>query len=147
MAGQRVAGRCGARSKGRQSLPLARHRPNAGEGGAHMLSRRDVLTTTIAAGAGLALPSHASVPAQARCEGRPIVDGQIHIWLASTPENPWPDDGIGQAHIPRPFSYYELLSRMNEAGVDRVVIVPPSWEGYHNEYAMGAAKKWPRRFA
>ena len=36
---------------------------------------------------------------------------------------------------------------MDEAGVDRVVIVPPSWEGYHNEYAMEAAKKWPRRFA
>jgi predicted TIM-barrel fold metal-dependent hydrolase len=36
---------------------------------------------------------------------------------------------------------------MDEAGVDRVVIVPPSWEGYHNEYAMEAAKKWPHRFA
>src|SRR5262249_57430875 len=51
------------------------------------------------------------------------------------------------AHIPRPFSYYELLARMDEAGVDRVVIVPPSWEGYRNEYAMEAAKKWPKRFA
>jgi hypothetical protein len=36
---------------------------------------------------------------------------------------------------------------MDEAGVDRVVIVPPSWEGYRNEYAMEAAKKWPHRFA
>ena len=98
-----------------------------------MLSRRDVLTTTIAAGAGLAMASHAPEPAEARFEGRTIVDGQVHIWLASTPERPWPADGIGQAHIPRPFSYYELLARMDEAGVDRVVIVPPSWEGYHNE--------------
>src|SRR5262249_61850706 len=78
---------------------------------------------------------------------RIIVDAQVHLWLADTPERPWPADGVGQAHIPRPFSYYELLARMDEAGVDRVVIVPPSWEGYHNEYAMEAAKKWPHRFA
>jgi hypothetical protein len=25
--------------------------------------------------------------------------------------------------------------------------MPPSWEGYRNEYAMEAAKKWPKRFA
>ena len=69
-----------------------------------------------------------------------ITDAQVHVWADPTPERPWPADGIGQAHIPRPFSYYELLARMDEAGVDRVVIVPPSWEGYRNEYAMEAAK-------
>jgi predicted TIM-barrel fold metal-dependent hydrolase len=36
---------------------------------------------------------------------------------------------------------------MNEAGVDRVVIVPPSWEGNRNDYALEAAKKYPDRFA
>ena len=30
---------------------------------------------------------------------------------------------------------------MDEAGVDRVVIVPPSWQGDHNEYAMEAARR------
>jgi hypothetical protein len=35
-----------------------------------MLSRRDVLTTTVAAGAGLAIASQASEPAEARFEGR-----------------------------------------------------------------------------
>jgi L-fuconolactonase len=64
------------------------------------------------------------------------------VWLASTPERPWRADGIGQAHILQPFSYYELLARMDEAGVDRVVIVPPSWEGYHNEYAMEVVKQF-----
>jgi predicted TIM-barrel fold metal-dependent hydrolase len=114
-----------------------------------MLSRRDALTTTLAAGAGLAMASQTSEPAQAqRGRGRRIiVDAQAHIWKMHTPERPWPADGIGQAHIPRPFSYYELSARMDEAGVDRVVIVPPSWEGYRNEYAMEAAKKWPKRFA
>ena len=111
-----------------------------------MLSRRDVLATTAAAGAALAATS-APQPAKAMSRGRIIVDAQVHLWLMNTPERPWPADGIGQAHIPRPFSYYELLARMDEAGVDRVVIVPPSWEGYHNEYAMEAAKKWPHRFA
>jgi predicted TIM-barrel fold metal-dependent hydrolase len=111
-----------------------------------MLSRRDVLATTAAAGAAVAAASQPQ-PAKAMMAGRTIVDAQVHLWLMNTPERPWPADGIGQAHIPRPFSYYELLSRMDEAGVDRVVIVPPSWEGYHNEYAMEAAKKWPHRFA
>jgi predicted TIM-barrel fold metal-dependent hydrolase len=121
---------------------------------APMLSRRNILTTTLAAGAGLALAPPRAAPAAPACDsakaalgGRIIVDAQVHIWHADTPERPWPADGIGQAHIPRPFSYYELLARMDEAGVDRVVIVPPSWDGYHNEYAMEAAKKWPHRFA
>src|SRR4029077_17382193 len=118
----------------------------AGEGPT-MLSRREALTAAATAGAGLALASQASQPAKARSQGRIIVDAQVHIWRANTPERPWPADGIGQEHIPRPFSYYELSARMDEAGVDRVVIVPPSWEGYHNEYAMEAARKWPRRFA
>jgi predicted TIM-barrel fold metal-dependent hydrolase len=111
------------------------------------LSRRDVLTTSAAAGAGLAIVSQASERAQAQPARRTIVDAQVHIWQMHTPERPWPPDGIGQAHIPRPFSYYELIARMDEAGVDRVVIVPPSWEGYRNDYAMEAAKKWPKRFA
>ena len=99
-----------------------------------MLSRRDVVTT--AAGAAVAMASQGGAPAKAQRRRRIIVDAQVHIWLANTPERPWPADGIGQAHIPRPFSYYELSARMEEAGVDRVVIVPPSWEGYHNEYAI-----------
>jgi predicted TIM-barrel fold metal-dependent hydrolase len=111
-----------------------------------MLSRRDVLATSAAAGAALATTSQPR-PAKAMMGGRTIVDAQAHIWLMNTPERPWPADGIGQAHIPRPFSYYELIARMDEAGVDRLVIIPPSWEGYHNEYAMEAAKKWPHRFA
>ena len=35
---------------------------------------------------------------------------------------------------------------MDQAGVDRVVIVPPSWEGERNDYALEAAKKFPSRF-
>src|ERR1700675_1643006 len=114
-----------------------------------MLSRRDVLTTTAAAGAGLAMAAQAYEPPKSQLASRIIVDAQVQIWLAQTTLLPWPPParGLREARIPRPFSYYELLARMDECVVDRVVIVPPSWEGYHNEYAMEAAKKWPRRFA
>ena len=36
---------------------------------------------------------------------------------------------------------------MDEAGVDRVVIVPPSWPGDRNDYALEAARRYPNRFA
>jgi predicted TIM-barrel fold metal-dependent hydrolase len=51
------------------------------------------------------------------------------------------------AQLPEPFGYDKLLPMMNEAGVDRVVIVPPSWEGERNDYALEAAGKYPDRFA
>jgi hypothetical protein len=102
-----------------------------------MISRRDVVTTTLAAGAGLAM-AQPSQPAKAQPAGRIIVDSQVHLWLANTPERPWPADGIGQAHIPRPFSYYELSARMEEAGVDRVVIVRPG-------RAITTNMRWRRR--
>ena len=38
------------------------------------------------------------------------------------------------------------LRSPDEAGVDRVVIVPPSWEGERNDYALEAARKYPNRF-
>ena len=35
---------------------------------------------------------------------------------------------------------------MDEAGVDRAVIVPPSWPGDRNDYALEAVKRYPNRF-
>jgi predicted TIM-barrel fold metal-dependent hydrolase len=35
---------------------------------------------------------------------------------------------------------------MDEAGVDRVVVVPPGWPGDRNDYALEAAKRYPGRF-
>src|SRR5262245_1200080 len=40
-----------------------------------------------------------------------------------------------------------MLPMMDETGVDRVVIVPPSWEGDRIDYALEAAAKYPKRFA
>ncbi len=39
------------------------------------------------------------------------------------------------------------LDGMKEAGVDRAVIVPPSWEGERNDLALEAARLHPDRFA
>jgi predicted TIM-barrel fold metal-dependent hydrolase len=35
---------------------------------------------------------------------------------------------------------------MAEAGVDRAVLVPPSWEGFRNDYCLAAAQRYPDRF-
>jgi len=75
-----------------------------------------------------------------------IVDAQIHIWGANTPDRPWPG-GRSEAHRPGGFSADEALTEMNAAGVDRVVIVPPSWEGDRNDLALDAARRHPDRFA
>jgi len=75
----------------------------------------------------------------------PIVDAQVHVWAASTPERPWP--ARHQPHRPVPITKDDLLREMQGAGVDRVVIVPPSWEGERNDVALAAAQAHPDRFA
>jgi L-fuconolactonase len=58
-----------------------------------------------------------------------IIDVQIHIWGADSPSRPWPEYAQGYAHRAEPLGKDALLREMDAAGVDRVVIVPPSWEG------------------
>ena len=74
-----------------------------------------------------------------------IVDAQVHIWGANTPERPWP--ARLEAHRDVPIDEDELRREMDAAGVDRVVIVPPSWEGDRNDLALAAAAAHPDRFA
>jgi predicted TIM-barrel fold metal-dependent hydrolase len=74
-----------------------------------------------------------------------IVDSQVHIWGADTPQRPWPKRAAAQR--PVPLGAPDLLREMNEAGVDRVVIVPPSWEGDRNDLAIDAAIEHPDRFS
>lgn len=114
-----------------------------------MLSRRGFLGGTFGAAAGVTLGGPAPQPAAAQNAApgkrRIIVDSQVHQWKAQTPDRPWPPGRVAQ--LPEPFGYDKLLPMMNEAGVDRVVIVPPSWEGERNDYALEAAGKYPDRFA
>ncbi|MGZ5153660.1 MAG: amidohydrolase family protein, partial [Burkholderiales bacterium] len=74
-----------------------------------------------------------------------IVDSQVHIWGASTPQRPWP--ARHAPHRPEPFSADDLLKEMNAAGVDAVIIVPPGWEGDRNDLGLEAARLHPTRFA
>jgi predicted TIM-barrel fold metal-dependent hydrolase len=76
-----------------------------------------------------------------------IVDAQVHLWKEETPDRPWPAWGREALHLPDPLTYPRMLGLMDEAGVDRVVIVPPSWEGDRIDYALEAAQKHPDRFA
>ncbi len=76
-----------------------------------------------------------------------IVDAQVHVWGADTPGRPWPPGEAHRAHKPYPVTKDMALDGMKEAGVDRVVIVPPSWEGDRNDLALEAARLHPDRFA
>jgi len=83
-------------------------------------------------------------PAQSG-QRRRIVDAQIHLWTAETPDWKWVPGRPPQ--MPEPFTIETVVPMMDEAGVDRVVIVPPSWPGDRNDYALEAARRYPDRFA
>src|SRR4029078_4646776 len=77
--------------------------------------------------------------------GRMIVDAQVHLWKAESDDWKW---GPGRKpQFPEPVTIEKLVALMDEAGVDRVVIVPPSWPGDRNDYGLEAARRYPKRFA
>lgn len=76
--------------------------------------------------------------------GRTIVDAQAHLWKAESPDWPWVPGRPPQ--LPDPFTIEKLVALMDEGGVDRAVIVPPSWPGDRNDYGLEAAQRYPKRF-
>src|SRR5436853_6925029 len=101
---QRISGGCGIEQAAEDRM-MTRHEFGA----------------TLAAGAAVA----ASVQ-QARRQPagkRMIVDAQVHLWKANSPEWPWEPGAKPQ--LPEPFTIERVLLMMDDAGVDRVVIVPP----------------------
>lgn len=105
-----------------------------------MLSRRQLVTGTLAAGAIASLPK-----ASAQGTRRRIVDAQVHLWKAESDDWRWVPGMRPQ--MPEPFTIEKLVPLMDEAGVERAVIVPPSWPGDRNDYALDAVKRYPDRFA
>jgi predicted TIM-barrel fold metal-dependent hydrolase len=78
-----------------------------------------------------------------------IVDSQVHIWGADAPERPWPPLAHGVKPTPHkavPISATSLLQDMASAGVDRALLVPPSWEGERNDLVLGAVAGHSDRF-
>ncbi|HEY5833064.1 amidohydrolase family protein [Streptomyces sp.] len=76
-----------------------------------------------------------------------IVDSQLHLWGAPSSRRPWPPGTSALTHRAEPYDAPELLREMDRAGVDRAVLVPPSWEGDRNDLALAAAERHPDRFA
>jgi predicted TIM-barrel fold metal-dependent hydrolase len=109
-----------------------------------MLSRRRFLTGVAASGAVLSTQPWSRAVAQP-ARKRLIVDAQIHMWPANTPERPWAAGA--QPQLPEPFTIERVVPMIDEAGVDRVVIVPPTLEGERLDYAQQAVKRYPGRFA
>jgi predicted TIM-barrel fold metal-dependent hydrolase len=87
----------------------------------------------------------ASQKATAQPAKRTIVDAQVHLWKAESEDWKWIPGTKPQ--MPEPFTIEKLVPLMDQAGVDRVVIVPPSWPGDRNDYGLEAAHHYPNRFA
>ena len=69
-----------------------------------------------------------------------IADSQVHLWSFRGDGNPW------HRMVPA-FTVEELIAEMDEAGVDRAVVVPPMWMGNDNSQATAAAAAHPGRLA
>ena len=76
-----------------------------------------------------------------------ITDSQVHIWEVDRPDRPWPKPLRNQPQLPNGFSAAEMIAEMDAAGVDRAVIVPPTWIGEDNSTALEASPANPGRFA
>lgn len=84
-----------------------------------------------------------------------VTDAQVHVWAGPQPDRPWAPggeryaDGVDNLSSAKrsPLSPEALLEEMAAAGVNRVVLVPPTFEGDRNDIALEAARRWPERFA
>jgi predicted TIM-barrel fold metal-dependent hydrolase len=67
------------------------------------------------------------------------------MWKASAPDRPWVPGTRPQ--LPEPMTIERVVPMIDAAGVDRVVIVPPTLEGERVDYGQEAARRYPGRFA
>jgi L-fuconolactonase len=72
-----------------------------------------------------------------------VVDSQVHVWPPDRPDRRL-GPGVGEH---KPYGYEALVRDMNRAGVDRAILVPPSFDADRNDYALEAVRSHPDRFA
>jgi predicted TIM-barrel fold metal-dependent hydrolase len=75
-----------------------------------------------------------------------LIDAQIHVWSPDVSTRPWLP-GSTQRAQGAACNAEQVLRVMDDAGVARTVLVPPSWIGDDNTDALDAARRWPDRFA
>jgi L-fuconolactonase len=75
-----------------------------------------------------------------------MIDAQIHVWSPDTSRRPWVPGSTPRAQGPA-LSAEQALAVLDDAGVARAVLVPPSWVGEDNSDALAAARHYPDRFA
>lgn len=75
-----------------------------------------------------------------------IIDAQVHLWGPNRADRPWLHGGPPATHLQRAVEAEEVVGVMDEAGVDRAVIVPPRWAPDGNDIAFAAARAHPGRF-
>jgi predicted TIM-barrel fold metal-dependent hydrolase len=85
-----------------------------------------------------------------------ITDAQVHVWEAPSPQRPWPEGSDpsrgflaapgARPHRAEPVGGEDMIGWMDEAGVERAVIVPPSPAGDSNDFALEVAARYPGRF-
>jgi predicted TIM-barrel fold metal-dependent hydrolase len=73
-----------------------------------------------------------------------FIDSQMHAFYPNTPARPWPE-GATSPHGPA-YTVEQAQAQMDAAGVRRAILVPPSWNGWDNEYSLAAAREQPDRF-
>jgi L-fuconolactonase len=72
-----------------------------------------------------------------------IIDSQVHVWPPDRADRRL-GEGVGDR---KPYGYEELVADMDRAGVDRAILVPPSFDHDRNDYALEAVRMYPERFA
>ena len=74
-----------------------------------------------------------------------VLDAQIHVWRAATPERPWAPDAIAPQR-PEPLEVPEVCAELAAAGVTGALLLGPTWEGSRNDYVLETAAAAPARF-
>lgn len=78
-----------------------------------------------------------------------ITDAQVHLWQKEGGSRPWAPDGRVRAreHGLGPMAVEQVLALMDGAGVQRAVLVPPTFAGAYNDICLEAARDHPERLA